>query len=134
MARRETTVTIDAPGRDKGKTFVITELPASRAEAWAIRALLVLVKSGAQVPSEKTGMAGLARAGMAALDTLDYETAKPLLDEMWTCVKYRHAPNHPLLDADDNTIDEVATRMTLRKAVLALHTDFFKAGDIPTTG
>ena len=35
MARKTQTYTIDSGGRDKGKTFLITEMPATKAEDWA---------------------------------------------------------------------------------------------------
>lgn len=147
MARRTKTVTIEGTpalrpadegyNRDTGKVFVIREMAAAQAEAWAIRCLLVLTKNGAQVPDAKTGMAGMAQAGLAALSSLTFEEAKPLLEEMFTCVMYQHNPKHPLQEIDEgdaSQIEEVSTRLELRKAVLALHTGFFKAGNTQTTG
>ena len=52
MARKTKRVTITAEGRDKGKTFLITELPADQAERWAIRALLALIQSGAVISED----------------------------------------------------------------------------------
>lgn len=147
MARRQMTVTIDQPavaatgptvvdgktipgkparpqGRDHGKVFILTEMAAAQAERWAIRALLALTNAGASVPDTQTGMAGLAVAGMEALGKLSYSAAAPLLDEMFTCVKYQHKPGQPPVDPDDENIEEVATRFTLRKAIFTLHTDF----------
>ena len=133
MARKTATVVITAEGRDKGKTFLLTEMPAAQAEAWAIRALLALTNAGAEVPDSETGMAGLATAGLMALGKLPYEAVKPLLDEMFLCVQYQHKPGHPPQPADEN-IEEVATRLQLRKEIFALHTGFSKAGGTPTTG
>jgi hypothetical protein len=127
MARRTDTVTIDTPGRDLGKVFVITEMAAEQAESWAIKALLALTNAGATVPDSATGMAGLASAGLQALGKLPYESVKPLLDEMFTCVKYQHKPGHPLQDIESgpaSQIEEVATRLELRKRIFKLHTGF----------
>jgi len=127
MARRKETVTIEAEGRDKGKVFVITEMPADQAERWAIRALLALAKAGVTVTDAAQGMAGLAAAGLAALGSLPYEAVGPLMAEMFSCVKYQHQPNQPLQDIDDgerSQIEEVATRLELRKRIFKLHTGF----------
>jgi len=48
MARKTATVTISAEGRDKGKTFFLTEMSAERSEEWGERALLALVRGGGQ--------------------------------------------------------------------------------------
>ena len=50
MARKVSNYTVTKEGRDLGKTFVITEMPASRAEAWATRALLALMAGGVELP------------------------------------------------------------------------------------
>ena len=59
------TITIDT-GRDAGKTFEITEMPVSRLEKWAARALVALM--GQAMPPE---MAQAARqSGAVALASL----------------------------------------------------------------
>ena len=45
MARKVEYITIDQEGRDQGKTFKITEMPALKAEKWATRAFLALAAS-----------------------------------------------------------------------------------------
>ena len=40
MSRRTLIYTVKSDNRDKGKKFQITEMSASRGEAWAMRALL----------------------------------------------------------------------------------------------
>ncbi len=61
MGLRNRSVTITAEGRDKGKTFEVTEMNAWDAEDWATRAMLMLVKSGSDIPQETldSGMSGL---------------------------------------------------------------------------
>ena len=47
MARKTKEVTIDKVGsRDHGKTFLITEMSAQAADAWALRAMGAMVRSG----------------------------------------------------------------------------------------
>lgn len=140
MARRTQSVPITDEGRDKGKVFLIREMAAEHAEAWAIRALLALTNSGANIPNldPSQGMAGVARAAavgaLEALQKLKYEDVKPLLDDMWTCVEYRINPADPTSLPVNDYIEEVATRMQLRKAVFVLHTGFSQGGATPTVG
>lgn len=130
MARKTSTYTVSDDGRDKGKIFVLTELPASRAEAWAMRALLALMRSGAQLPDgfENMGMAGMAEMGIRALGGLSWEVAGPLLEEMWECVQIQPDPKNanlvrPLIEED---VEEIKTRVMIRAEVWKLHADFLK--------
>lgn len=131
MARKTANVTIDDDGRDRGKVFVLTELPASKAEAWAYRALLALIAGGVEVPEgfEKMGMAGMAEIGIRALSSLKWEVAEPLLAEMWDCVRFMPDPTKPQLIRNliEEDIEEITTRVKLRAEVWALHADFLKA-------
>ena len=79
MARKVEYVTIDQEGRDKGKTFKITEMPALKAEKWATRAFLALAASGLDLPTDvNAGMAGIAALGLDVFRNLDFEKAEPL--------------------------------------------------------
>ena len=72
MSRRTLIYTVKSDNRDKGKKFQITEMSASRGEAWAMRALLALMAGGVNLPEgfERMGMAGLAEVGIRALSNL----------------------------------------------------------------
>lgn len=124
-------------GRDKGKIFYITEMPASQAERWAMRAILALAKSGVDLPEDiaSLGMGGLAAVGVRALAGLRYEDAGPLLDEMMSCVQYTPDPakrhfHRPLIEngTEGDDIEEVITRVELRREVLELHMGFSLPG------
>lgn len=125
MARKETTF-IASAGRDKGKEFLITEMSASQAEAWAIKVILAVGNAGIEMPDDlaSQGMSGLMAVGYMSLLKIPFEAAKPLLDEMMTCVKFAPSSNiqRPLIEDD---IEEVQTRLALRKAIWTLHMDFF---------
>jgi len=131
MARKELTFTVDTEGRDIGKTFLIREMPASKAEKWAAKAFLALAKSGVDIPDDvgNSGLAGIAAIGLKALGGMKYEDAEPLLDEMFTCIECipdASRPNvHRSLIEDD--IEEVATRLQLRKEVFNIHVNFSTA-------
>ena len=128
MARNTANYTVTDEGRDQGKVFVLTEMPASRAESWAMRALLALMAGGVEVPDgfERMGMAGMAEVGLKAIAGLKWDVAEPLLAEMWDCVQIMPDPTKPhvvrrLIEAD---IEEIATRVKLRAEVWKLHTGF----------
>jgi hypothetical protein len=132
--RKETTFVAE-DGRDKGKQFHLKEMPASQAEAWAIRALLAIGNAGVEIPDDAAGlgMAGVAAMGIKALMAIPYAAAEPLLDEMMACVQAMPSANvfRPLVEDD---IEEVVTRFKLRKAVWELHAGFFDSGGASTLG
>jgi hypothetical protein len=128
MARKQITVTIDTQGRDFGKTFRLTEMPASQAEKWAMRAFLALAKSGVQIPNNiaTSGLAGIAALGLEALGGVDFADAESLMDEMFQCIACIPDLSRPTvvraLIEDD--IEEISTRVKLRKEVFGLHVNF----------
>ena len=136
MARRTNKVTISEAGRDKGKTFLLTELPADQAERWAIRCLLAIANSGSKLPDDalEAGMAGLALTvrsfivvGLRSLQGMRYDDVGDLLDEMLGCIQYcppGGLPPQKLFEGENCQIEEVATRLTLRWEVLQLHINF----------
>lgn len=130
MARRIASFTASA-GRDAGKVFRITEMPADQAERWAVKAFLAAAKGGITLPDSaaESGFAGIAQAGFAMLSNMSPELAFDLLDEMMACVQIQPNPAKPEvvrgLVSDD--IEEVITRLQLRKAVFDLHVDFSQA-------
>jgi hypothetical protein len=131
MARKIAQWTVEDEGRDKGKVFLLTEMPASRAEAWATRVLLALMGSNTNLPENfaDMGMAGLAELGLKAIAGLKWEVAEPLLEEMLQCVQIIPNPAKPqvvraLVESD---IEEILTRFKLRVEVWKLHMDFLQA-------
>lgn len=128
MARKTTNFTA-TDGRDDGKRFLITEMPASQSEEWAARALFAAMNCGIEIPDEilGAGLAGLAALGLNSLGRVPFDMLKPLFDEMMACVQYEFEPGRQggtraLIETD---IEEVATRLKLRKAVLDLHLEGF---------
>lgn len=118
-------------GRDKGKVFLLTEMSAAHAESWAMRALLALVGGNAALPDnfEELGMAGLAELGIKAVSGLKWEVAEPLLAEMFECVQFIPDPSktHVVRAIFEGDIEEIMTRLTLRKEVWNLHMGFLQA-------
>jgi len=124
--RKEATFTAE-DGRDKGKIFKLTEMPAMKAEKWALRALSAAARHGVDIGHiESGGMASLALVGIQAIVAVPFEEAEPLLDELFECVQIVRDPRHPntsfkILDED---IEEVITRLKIRREVVKLHVDF----------
>lgn len=140
MARKTLRVTVTDEGRDKGKTFVLTELPADQAERWFIRALLGLTQSGADISSESMagGAASFAALGIQALGGITWPVLEPLLDEMFECIQYAppdtRLPSQGISFGINSQIEEVRTRFLLRVAILELHIGFSLPGGTPTSG
>ena len=128
--RKTLTYTVAEEGRDKGKVFVLTEMSATQAERWALRAFMALGRSGFDLPSgvEQSGFAGFVRYGLEAVCKLTFAEAQPLLDEMFACIQIQPSPSvtRALIEED---IEEVRTRVKLRWEVLKLHADFSLPAD-----
>lgn len=134
--RKTTTVTVEEPGRDLGKVFLLTEMPAAAAEKWALRMFVALKGSGdSNTIAEsivRLGMVGVALQGLNVFlrADIDPKVLEPLLDEMLTCVKIIRSPAHPeavTAMRPDFDIEEVSTLLWLRSEVIRLHTNFSPA-------
>lgn len=129
MSRKNAIITVLAEGRDKGKVYHLTEMPATAGERWATRALILMVNAGVKLPDGvgNAGMAGVAIAGFDQLQRINSEEVLNLLDELMTCVKIEPAPKENpgfIRDLVENDIEEVATRLYLKSEVFFLHTGF----------
>jgi len=104
--RKVIDVTITEDGRDKGKTFVLTEMPASQAE--------------------KVGQR-MAFAMALAASSGDASRLEALMDEVMRCVQVRPDPARPeiIRPLVEDDIEEIETRVRLRREVAELHTGFF---------
>ena len=147
MARRQAIIR-GTNGRDKGKAYLITEMPASHAERWAMRAIMAMASSGAEMPDgmEGAGLAGiasmvagadpetpalamLARGALVLFSRVPFDVAEQLMANMFSCVQMIPDPARTdvvrYLIEDD--IEEVATRLKLRAELLKLHLGFSSA-------
>ena len=81
----EKIISIDK-GRDAGKTFKVKEMPVTKLEKWAARALLAVF--GSEMPADirtlsaSSNTAALLSAGLRGLSGLRWEQAEPLYDEL----------------------------------------------------
>ena len=140
MTRKVETLKITDENRDKGKTFILTEMPADAGERWANRAALALMNTGAAIPEEAlgAGWAALAAVGVQALGMLRHESVQPMLDELWpACVRIvPPRPDLPLQEIQPGIncqIEEVGTRYKIYYALWKLHTGFSLPEASPTS-
>jgi hypothetical protein len=130
MARKTQVFIVEDDGRDKGKQFLITEMPALQIERWGMRAFMALAKSNVDIgDAMKGGMASMAKFGLSALAKANYDDVAPLLAEMLECVDYQYEPRKPQLRRPviEDDIEEVGTLVKLRLEVFKLHVNFLKA-------
>lgn len=122
--RKVKDITIETEGRDRGKSFVITEMPAMQTERWATRALQGLTASGVDLPDDAIagGGAALAAYGVRALGKIEFATLETLLAEMMACVQIREPAITRALTADD--VEEIGTLLLLRREWFGVHFDF----------
>nr|DAR77813.1 MAG TPA: tail assembly chaperone protein [Caudoviricetes sp.] len=128
MALKTKIVTIEK-GRDKGKKFEITEMPAAKIDNWAMRVLLALAGAGIDVAEANEGMMGLAKVAFAALGKIPPSVSVPLLDELLDCVKFIPDGGFPRpLDLELGDVEDFANLWMFRKEVFNLHIDFLQQG------
>ena len=128
----------ESAGRDKGKTFFLTEMDADRAERWATRAFFAMAANGVDIPPDvmQMGLGAITAIGVRSIMTMGFEDAAPLLDEMMLCVQIMPDPGKPdlLRPLDRDDIEEVGTRLKLRSEVFELHTGFSVAAFLSDLG
>jgi len=125
--RKTRELVIDAEGRDKGKTFILTEMAAEQAELWAARAFNGAARANVEIPEsiKGAGIVGVFVIGLKMFLSCDFPTVQELMKEMMDCVQYRPEPEKPFTrPLASGDIDEVATRLFLREEVIRLHTGF----------
>jgi hypothetical protein len=129
MARKQLMITVDKKGRDIGKVFLINEMPASQSEKWAARCFFAMAKSGVEIPENiaESGLAGIAALGIKALGGVNFDDAEILLNEMFRCISIVPDPlkQNIVRGLIDDDIEEIGTRLMLRKEVFNLHVSFF---------
>lgn len=144
--RKHKVVTIAAEGRDKGKSFLVLEMPAMQAEKWAAKALLAMGRAGVEVPDDALGAGalGVLLLGLAGVQQMRFEDAEPLLDEMLTCIHFVPDPSRAdpmsgrpitrplILEGDAADIEEVSSLLMLRGEAVELHVGFSPAAVLST--
>lgn len=124
-ARKTAFVTIDADNRDRGKRFLLTEMPATQAERWFRKLVAYLAQRGITVPGEMIGMAAMATPGfISPLQMFSWLDDEPLIAELMSTVQ-AWPPGAPIARGlVENDTEEVLTLLQLKMEVLALHVGF----------
>lgn len=124
-------------GRDAGKTFLISEWSARRAEKWAWGMTFALKGTTSEIPLEVARL-GVVGVGIRLLNVVlkadaPYSAIEPFMDQLIDeCVTMIRDPSAidkatglpvatPLLDGD---VAEMATLQWLRSEVIRVHTNF----------
>ncbi len=136
MARKTANFTVEDEGRDKGKHFFLTEMPATKAEDWAIRVMLALGAADVEIPEGalQLGMAALAEIGLKKLFAIKADTVRPLLTELMECIEFVPNPQKPQVKIAyplfESQVEEVKTLLVLKWEVLKLHISFLEAAGL----
>lgn len=134
--RKQLRVTIDADGRDKGKTYILTEMSADAIERWFRRVLAYLARIGIAAPalSSVIGMASF--SSFNPIQMLAWLDNEELNNELMACVLRLPTPtaDHPttlpralMWGKTGPDIEELMTIAQLKVEVLALHVGFSTA-------
>lgn len=124
-------------GRDAGKTFLVMEMPCSKAEKWFARALCAMLSG--DIPADvrelakTSSAAAFMRVMQAGLHSLKWETAEPLYDDLLAQIYVLpkgSAEARIQLKASniDAHVQDFATMYRLRGAVLELSLGFSFGG------
>lgn len=132
------TVTIDK-GRDAGKKFKITEMPAIQADEWAHRLVYEAAKSGLDLKNvdvlnlDTKSMKGMIEIGAMVFSilgriehTVSREMKFELLDK---CVRIIPTGGEARECDWSQEINEATTFTVLAGHVIGLHVDFLMSGD-----
>lgn len=133
--RKTKELVIEAPGRDQGKLFILTEMPALQAERWALKAVNGLARANVEIPDTVVGagIVGVWVMGIKMLFAMDFSVCEELADEMLGCVVFRPDPGNPTFVRPivgggalvvEGDVEEVTTLRLLREEVFRLHVGF----------
>lgn len=130
---KERYVTIVKNGRDKGKVFKITEMPAIPADQWSQRATLELIRAGHPIPDEirKMGILAVVSFDTHMLRGVRWEEYKHLLDLMMERVEILPTPSERNITRKI-MVDDILERSTLellRLQLFKIHVDFGEPAD-----
>lgn len=128
-------------GDDKGKTFVVHQMPLLAGDRWANRVALALCKSGVDISgltvTDKDGkplfrglmdITGIVNVALKALGGVDDQVAQELLDELMRHVKFRLPDGSARSLNIESDISSIQTLWKLRIEAIKVNLDFLAAG------
>ena len=125
---------------DNGKklNFAIRQMPAMKAWHWCNKVILLLCSAGADIPMSK-GFAGaleyVKEHGLGVLGGLDYEKARPLLEELLgQCYRIMERQEEQVNPATcEAYIEDLATIYVLEREAMMLSLPFFSGVNFQNT-
>lgn len=126
MARKTATIVIKE-GRDKGKQFVITEMPATEGTTLSFQVFQLLAESGVEMDIKDLDVIGILKAAFRALSRLpraDFEYYRDWLFQYidWQSpVDAKAVRKARLTDRDDSDIEDPITILELMYKALDLN-------------
>lgn len=139
--RKTKVVTIEADNRDKGKSFLITEMGAHQLEQWSAEALIAIFAGNVPADilqiSQTSNTAALATAMEYLLKGLSWQTVRPLYNKLLSCVSFipeKESKTNPvnvipLTESNQDTfVEEVPTLLKLRLEALEINLGFLGQG------
>lgn len=132
------TVTIEK-GRDAGKTFLITEMPAIQADEWAHRLLEQAANSGVDLKNvdalsvDTKSMKGMIEIGaqvFTILGRIPYEISRQMkFDILDSCVKIVPKSGDARTCLWDQEIEDFQNFTILAAHAIGIHVDFLEKGE-----
>ena len=117
-------VTITIQDRETEREFRIRRMPALQAEQWIYRAALAI---GKNVGNLRSSVEGGANGLISAILRLNYDDAKPLLDDLLACCHLVNGKKFVQLTGTNiNLIESPLTLVQLRVEAAKLNFDFFQ--------
>jgi len=137
--RKTKVITIEDEGRDKGKSYLITEMPLFQGEEWALRVIMEVARAMQTLPAgfdgtrewfQLYGMEWLASSGIKVFGNLEWITTRQLMQELIDCIEYLPNKNDMRVKHKEiySVTEEIPTMLRLKWEVINLHFDFFIPG------
>lgn len=126
MARKEIEITIEE-GRDAGKTFKITEMPATQADKWVTKVIGLVGRNGMNA----VDISNMSFQELAiSLIKSKPEESEPLFDELLGCCSYVKEGASVSMRGQmaDSVIEDWSTLFKLKNEALKLIFGFFEEG------
>lgn len=124
--RKEVEITIEE-GRDKGKTFKITEMSATQADRWTLKVLCLFGKGG--IVLEELAKMDF-NTIIKTMGDVGYDMAEPLLDELLECASFKKDGVYVPMKGSmiESVVEDFRTLYRLRLEALQLVLGFLEQG------
>ncbi len=114
-------VTIEAEGRDAGKVFRVSPMSIAQTTRWVLAVVAALSRGGLELQEGNDLAIRLLKAIVRAPD----KEVMRLANELFSSIRFIPDPGNPTRSrpVTDDDMEEVATRLILRRAAIMLSLD-----------